>query len=176
MASSDIDKGSAAHVDLSHIIVVDEVLDLVALSTSERNHGTAETLSADWILPKGSKHRLVGAEGNLETTLVVFLATREPLQRINRGCGGLSHIKTFSTSYAEIGSGSKTYWEHILGIEAEPVLHGLVLGKHSASGCVSNDTWADFLEDAIGHGVAEETADVHFIDTDLCGNLTESSC
>ena len=37
-------------------------------------------------------------------------------------------------------------------------------------------SWADLLEDAIGHGVAEETAKVHLIDTDLGGNLTISGC
>lgn len=35
-------------------------------------------------------------------------------------------------------------------------------------------SWADLLENAVCHGVAEETANVHLIDTDAGGNLTIS--
>lgn len=65
-----------------------------------------------------------------------------------------------------------TNWRHIFSAETEPVLHRLLFGNDLAGGSVSDDSWADLLEDAVGHGMAEETADVHLIDTDLGSNLT----
>lgn len=64
-----------------------------------------------------------------------------------------------------------THWRHILSAETEPVLHGLLFGNDPAGGGVGDDSWADLLEYAVGHGVAEETADVHLIGADLGGNL-----
>lgn len=64
-----------------------------------------------------------------------------------------------------------THERHVLGAEAEPVLHRLLLGNDLAGGGVGDYSWADFLENAVGHGVAEEAANVHLINPDLGSNL-----
>lgn len=66
-----------------------------------------------------------------------------------------------------------TYWKHVLGVEAEPVLQRFVLSNNFAGSSMGDNPWADFLEDAVGHGMAEETADVHLIHTDLGSDLAE---
>lgn len=85
----------------------------------------------------------------------------------------LAHLFEKSKEPEEQG---KTHWRHVLGAEAEPVLQGLFFGNNFAGGGVGDDSWADFLEDAVGHGVAEEAADIHLVDADLGSNLTVSRC
>lgn len=105
MAATDIDKGTAAVVDLGHVVVIKEVLNLIALSASKRVHSTAEALSTHWVLAEGGKHWLVSTKGSLEAALVVLLAAWKLRHSINRGCGRLSPVSTLLCQNMEEGGG-----------------------------------------------------------------------
>ena len=118
MATSDIHEG-AAHdvVKVAHVVIIEEVLNLIALSASKRRHGTTEALSTNWILTKSREHWLFRAESDLETTLVVLLAAWEFLQRLDGGSGRLSRVSSLCSRSSKRRGGA-AHWRHILGAEA----------------------------------------------------------
>ena len=179
MAPSNIHESTTPVIDLCHIIVVKEILNLIPLSTSETRHRTAEALPANRVFAQSSEHGLFGVEGDLKAALVVLLGAWEFLHSVDGCCGRLSCVTNFRLNGRKKGSSGAeemvTYWEHILGAEAEPVLHGFVLGDNSAGSGMADDAGADFFEDAVGHGMADESTEVHLVHIDLCGNLLERS-
>ena len=170
MATSNINEGATrVVVKVAHVEVIYEVLNLIAFSSSKRRHSTTETFPTNRILTKSCEHWLLRAESDLEPTLVVLLAARELLHCLDSCSGRLSRVVSISIRTKR--EHRETHWRHIFGTETEPVLHGLVLRNDLAGGGVSDNSWADLLEDAVGHGVAEETANVHLVHADFGSNL-----
>lgn len=95
MAAPNIHKSTARDlVKIAQVVVIDEVLNLVALSASKRRHRTTEALSTNRILTESREHWLIRAESDLESALIVLLAAWELLHRLDSGSGGLSHVST----------------------------------------------------------------------------------
>lgn len=57
---------------------------------------------------------------------------------------------------------------------SDPVLQKIVFSKGFASRGVCHDSGADLFENAVCHGMAEESAGVHFVDISSLGELCES--
>lgn len=60
----------------------------------------------------------------------------------------------------------KTHGPHVFGAESDPILERLALGNGFARGGVGDDTGAYLLENAVGHGVVEQSADIPLVDID----------